>query len=121
MSHLGVHTSLGGDAEVVHHRVLGGEVFSADGLDVFIDVHEALADGDLAVAGDHVPRAVGIVPEHSADGRDVGLADTLGGNTNDAHGWYLLNVYLEAVGGSRDAPLDSGAFRPLPEAIVRRA
>ena len=121
MGHLRVHTRLGADAEVVYHRVLGGEVFGADGLDVLVDVHEALADDDLAVAGDHVSRTVGVVLEHSADGRDVGLADTLGGNTNDAHGWYLLNVYLEAVGGSRDAPLDSGAFRPVPEAIVRRA
>ena len=73
------------DAEVVDHVVADSEVFLADGPQVIVQIHEALVDRDPAVAREHVPRAVGIVQEHGADGGLAGLADAGFGYADDAH------------------------------------
>ena len=65
-----------------------------------IDELGDVSDGDLAVAGDHVSRTVGVVLEHSADGRDVGLADTLintipnnvNGNSNNIRFLHIIRL-----------------------------
>ena len=68
MCHLWVHPRLRADSEVVHYRILRGKALLSDGGDVTVDVHIALADFDFAAASDHVPRTMGIVPEHRTDG-----------------------------------------------------
>ena len=85
MRHLGVHTRLRADAEVIHHAVGGGEAFFADGAQVFVQPHEALADFNASVTGEHVPRAVWVAVEHGADGVFVRLANAGFGYADDAH------------------------------------
>ena len=92
MGHLGVHTRLRADSKVVHHAVGSGEVFLTDGAQVIVRIHEPLVDDDPAAAGEHVPRAVGVVVEHGADGGFVRLANAGFGNADDAHDGILLCV-----------------------------
>ena len=85
MRHFRAYARLRADSKVIHHAVLRGEAFRADGAQVFVQPHEAFVDLDAPASGNHVPRAVGIVQEHGANGGLAGLADARFGNADDAH------------------------------------
>ena len=94
MRHGRVHARLCADSEVVDHAVLRGELLGVYRREEILDVHEALVYGDLTVAGVHVTCAVGIAPEHGAEGDVAGLANAGFGNANDAHGCILLRDWV---------------------------
>lgn len=78
MGHARVDARLRADAEVVHHAVLRGEVFSLEGIQELVEVHEALVDGHFSVAGHHVSGPVGVPQEHGLDFGAGGLSHALG-------------------------------------------
>ena len=94
MRHGGVYARLCADSEVVDHAVLRGEPLGVYCRKEILDVQEALVDCNLAVAGAHITRTVGIAPEHGAEGDDAGLANAGFGNANDAHGCILLRDWV---------------------------
>lgn len=79
---------------MVDHAVLQGELLGVYRREEILDVHEALVYGDLTVAGVHVACAVGIAPEHGAEGNVAGLANAGFENANDAHGCILLRDWV---------------------------
>ena len=97
MRHGGIYTRLCADSEVVDHAVLRGEPLGVYRRKEILDVHEALVNRDLAVAGVHIACAVGIAPEHGAEGGVGRLLFAGFGNANDAHGCVFLGISLWGV------------------------
>ena len=97
MRHRGAYACLRADSEVVHHAVLGGEVFGANSHEEGVKIHKALVDDNLAITRVHIPRAVRIAEEHGAQGLDAGLLYARRGNANDAHGCLPPQLDLVAV------------------------
>lgn len=97
MRHGGVYARLCADSEVVDHAVLRGEPLGVYCRKELLDVHEALVDCNLAVAGVHIARTVGIAPEHGAEGGVGRLLYAGFGNANDAHGCVLLGILFWGV------------------------
>ena len=85
MRHLRVDARLRADSKVVGNAVGCGEVFAAHRAKEIVEVHEALVNGNLSAAREHVSRAVRVAPEHGAEGVVVRLPDARFGNANDAH------------------------------------
>ncbi len=75
-------------------RFFGGEPLLVDGADVFLWIHKALVDDNLAAPRMHVSRAVRVALEHGAKGGVAGLTDAGFRNADDAHDGVLLFIRI---------------------------